>query len=236
MIIGARCGQGASRAVAAQYSTNFQTTETPLAENGRWLSGLVVGLDWTSLAVSGGKCFGTQPTPGGADTYDDSMGILNPAHPIGIQFLNCSTITTKAVIYNDQSLSGNTHEVEILNNYTFAAHSIAGYEVNYAFDASYTEIVQWLGPIGSYTPLRHTVSPSFGVLQTGDIFEVVRAPTTISVFVTRAGTRTQIDTTFDLTIGNTVTPLSGGTPGLGMWHSDSAAHYCFSSWQSVGIK
>src|ERR1700741_2973288 len=57
----------------ADYSTNFDETENPISEGGKWQSGAAIGLDWKDVRTSGGIAFGTQT---GNDRYLDSTALL----------------------------------------------------------------------------------------------------------------------------------------------------------------
>lgn len=203
------------------FSTSFPANESPISQGGIWLGGATVGLDWHDVNTNGGHAFGTQPT--GSANDDDSFALLDPA----FLTFHADQKATGTIFY-DGSLSTNTHEVECFLRASCSAHSITGYECNYAFDGSYTEIVVWLGALNSFSIVSHVANPSTGPAQTGDqlIFQIVGDVLTASL--KRAGVTTQINTFTDTSTGGHARYASGN-PGMGFWHSDSADHYSFSN-------
>jgi hypothetical protein len=55
------------------YTTNFSLTENPISENGKWIDGKAVGLDWANVRTSPGLAYGT---PTDTIQYDDSTAVL----------------------------------------------------------------------------------------------------------------------------------------------------------------
>ena len=62
---------------AGSYSTNFPLTENPISENGRWINGKAVGLDWSDVSTTGGFARGQQtPDGGGSKNFNDATALL----------------------------------------------------------------------------------------------------------------------------------------------------------------
>ena len=74
------CLLSSDSATAAQggspnnYSTKFALAENSISENGKWLSGKTVGLDWSNIQTSPGLAIGTQD---GNGNHDDSVAVLS---------------------------------------------------------------------------------------------------------------------------------------------------------------
>jgi hypothetical protein len=137
------------------YTTEFDGTENPLSEGGRWVNN---GRDWTTIRKRGGIACGTQTgTNAGDKRFDDSFAHLSGFPP-------------------DQEAWGVAHiaepdpschqELEILLRFASSAHSTTGYECLarcLSGESSYLEIVRWDGPVGKFTYLarmRGLTTPS----------------------------------------------------------------------------
>jgi len=72
---GASGGNDASGNVQT-YTTTFPLTERPISENGRWITGGTVGLDWTDVRTMPGLAFGSEV---GIVDYTDSWAVLTGA-------------------------------------------------------------------------------------------------------------------------------------------------------------
>jgi hypothetical protein len=124
------------------YSTLFQTAESPISENGAWLTGARDGLDWGDISATPGK---THPHPGPA-RYADATALLAGAWA------------------PDQSAEGqvwtgdphNYPEVELRLRSTLSAHTCDGYEITFSLAPNaYLIIVRWNGPLADYTYLAN---------------------------------------------------------------------------------
>ena len=205
---------GTTSTTTISYSTDFNGNEKPLSEGGAWSNN---GIDWTPVAVANGYAFGTQPS--GSPAFDDSISVLSGFPP---------NQSASAVIHVDGTLNGGTHEVEILLHFSISPHDAHGYECNLSFgpNSSYTEIVRWNGPLGSYDYVSrsNSVAP-----HENSVFTATIVGNTITV--TLDGT---VINTVDITsIGGSV--WSTGNPGVGFWHADNAPHYAFTSFSATSL-
>ena len=56
-------------ASAQTHATNFPLTENPISENGHWINGKSVGIDWTDVSTTPGLAIGRES---GSTGYDDA--------------------------------------------------------------------------------------------------------------------------------------------------------------------
>jgi hypothetical protein len=201
-------------APAVSYSTNFNTNESPISESGAWRNN---GIDWTAVTVANGFAFGAQPS--GSPAFDDSISVLSGFPP---------DQSATAVIHVDGTLNSGTHEVEILLRFSISPHDAHGYECNLSFGptSSYTEIVRWNGPLGSYDYVNrsNSVAPHEGS---------VLSATIVGNIITVTLDGVVINTTDITSIGGTV--WTTGNPGMGFWHGDNAPHYAFTSFSANSL-
>jgi len=193
---------------ARSYSTTFSTSESPLSENGAWIDGLVTGLDWSSVQVSpAGLAHGTQSgVATGNALFGDSTSVL--AGTWG------PDQTASAVVHatNQQPGSGNIfEEVELRLRTTITAHSITGYECNYAARTvnPYVQIVRWDGAQGSFAVLDSRGGPG---LHDGDVVKCSISGSTITTYINDVEIFSVTDTTF-----------TSGSPGIGFFFQDDGS-------------
>lgn len=178
------------------YGTTFPLTQNPITENGIWLGGATVGLDWHDMRTTGNSlAFGTQlGTETGSARFSDSLAIHS-----GIWGPN-QTITFRVV--NNIGAGGDwAAEVEAFLHFTLGAHSATGIEVNFACNPGrlgtgandYCTIVQWLGALGSFNTLQ-TQHP--GAVHNGDIITVSYIGNVITGSVNGSQVITATDSTF----------------------------------------
>ncbi len=220
---------------ANSYHTTFPLTENPISENGHWINGGSVGLDWTNVQTTGGmpgEAFGTQ-TGAMAPPYNDSTAVLTGTW--GSAQIACGT----AVVSNPTD--SNNQEVELRLNTTITAHSITGYEFDWRTtndSDSYFVIVRWNGPLNDFTPLQTFNGSPYGV-QNGDVLCATSAGGTLSGYRIRNNITTLLGTATDNTYTN-------GSPGIG-FDQDCGSTECdpyggFSSfsatdtWQGVSAR
>jgi hypothetical protein len=126
---------------AVSYSTNFDLTENPISEGGRWRR---ANNSFTNVVTENGGAHGTN---GPANDYDDSYSLLSgfgPDHAL------------EAVVYRSPSLAtGISHEVELLLRFTDDANGARGYECLFAYYGA-VQIVRWNGRMGDFTVLSIT--------------------------------------------------------------------------------
>lgn len=219
----------------ASYSTNFNTNEAVLSEGGIWLTGLAVGLDWTDPTVSGGFCFGTQPS--NSLLFNDSVAIVDPAR---IAFP--PNQYAAAVLHRSANSLSGSKEVELILRGTLAAHVMKGYEVNLNFDGGYCQVIHLggttgaIGTTGGDFPTQNFGSVGFTPAD-GDLFEAQIVGNIVSVWITHASVRNLIGTT-DITTGpfaGTGTVWTTGQPGFGSYLANGAADWCHDSWTATGL-
>jgi hypothetical protein len=133
------------------YTTDFDTTESPLSEKGAWHHD---GLDWTVVETSNGVASNTQALGvgrSGPTQYNDSYAYL----------LGFPADQQASALVHLGSIDGScTHEVEILLRWADSAHNARGYECNVAFDGSYAQLVRWNGAVGDYMYLNNGSCPA----------------------------------------------------------------------------
>ena len=197
--------------LANTYTTSFPLTENPISEDGNWINGGTVGLDWTNVRETPGFAFGTQ-TDGG---YDDSTALLTGAWG--------PTQTVSAVVNIVSSDNGSFEEVELRVRSTLSAHSCTGYEMNYSVKPSgaYCQIVRWNGALNSWTELDGRAIPA---LHTGDIVKATAVGNTLTTYINGVAQFSVTDSTFP-----------SGSPGIGFYSSGdgSIANYGFSSFAAT---
>lgn len=198
-LLGAGCGGLSRRTIYGSgrvtYSTNFDTDESPLSENGAWRQD---GTDWTNVDTAGGTAFGTQPlgaARGPDGEYNDSYAHLTGFPP---------DQEATAVIHRGQVDPSCTHEVELLLRWSDSAHSASGYECNLAYDGSYMHVIRWNGALGDFDFL--TMSSVPGGIADGDTFRATVVGNVITVYVNDIERATVVDSA-----------ITSGNPGIGFW-------------------
>jgi hypothetical protein len=150
------------------YSTSFQAAESPISENGAWLTGARDGLDWGDISTTPGK---THPHPGPA-RYADATALLAGAWG------------------PDQSAEGqvwtgdphNYPEVELRLRSSLSAHVCDGYEITFSLAPNaYLIIVRWNGPLADYTYLANLNGSQYQV-KAGDRVRATIAGHVISAY------------------------------------------------------
>jgi len=106
------------------YTTTFPLTENPISEDGRWINGGSVGLDWTNVSTAPGLAIGHQVGANYTDATALLSGIWGPDQRV--------SATVYSVGQNDACYQ----EVELRLRSTLRAHLATGYEI--MFRASQT--------------------------------------------------------------------------------------------------
>jgi len=196
------CGQSGSApsgsSTPGNYTTSFPLTENPISEQGEWINGGTVGLDWTNVQTTPGLAFGTES---GSVNYDDATAVLTGAW--------ASDQTAQATVYTVNQNSNIFEEVELRLRTTITAGSIAGYEFNFrcTADASqYVQIVRWDGPLGSFTLLDSTAGPG---LHNGDVVKATAVGSTLTTYINGTAIFSVTDSTY-----------TGGSPGIGFYNQN----------------
>ena len=160
-------GGGGGSTTGASYSTDFNLTENPLSESGRWRR---ANNPWTNVQTLGGVAFGAN---GVGQTYDDSYALLSGFG---------ADQTVEAVVYRDTSLSpGSSHEVELLLRFSDDSGNARGYECMFAYYGA-ASIVRWNGPQGNFAVLPLVQSGYLGrQLVSGDVVKATIVGNTITM-------------------------------------------------------
>ena len=202
------------------YSTNFDLTESPISESGAWAH---LGLDWTTVATSGGFAYGTQAlTPrSGTAIYNDSYAYLTTPFP--------PNQSASAVIHLPAGIDTSTsHEVELLLRWNDGTHSASGYECNLSYSGAYAEIVRWNGALGSYTYVTPQGSGGGHVVHDGDVFKAQIVGNTITTYLNGVQLNTGTDSMF-----------ATGQPGMAFYRGSNGAgalgDYGFSSFTATSL-
>jgi hypothetical protein len=179
------------------YTTRFPLAENPVSEQGNWINGGKVGLDWGNVQVTPGRAFGTVVS--GGPPYNDSTAIV--AGSWSSDQMACATIYT--VNQNSKIFE----EVELRLRTTITAHSITGYELvgRVTSDGTqYIEIVRWEGPLNDFTSLRSVIGPG---LRNGDVMCATAIGSTLTLYVNDVQIVQVADTAY-----------AEGSPGMGFYN------------------
>lgn len=206
-IVGAITSSGASLQVTTGssggrvYTTNFSASEDPIFENGNWINGEVVGLDWTNVSTTTGRAFG--PATGSRRDYDDAVALLTGTWG--------PDQTVEATVYTVNQNDSISEEVELRLRSTLSPNRCTGYEVLFSARSStsaYIQIVRWNGAIGNFTVLT-PVSYSLPMgINTGDVVKATIVGDMITAYVNGVQKYQAIDSTY-----------SDGSPGMGFYLS-----------------
>ena len=200
LLFAVACGRG-STATPNTYSTTFPATENPISEGGKWVNGGTTGLDWTNiLTLANVKAYGS--STGSGQGYDDSTAVLQ-----NIGFTWGPNQTATGVVYLNSSGNAHDPEVELLLNFTIAAHNATGYVCDYSVKndgTQYFGIGRWNGPFGNFTPITTTVT-GITPLANGERITCNRVGSTLYMY---RGNGTLITSVVDTT-------YTGGSPGIG---------------------
>ena len=192
---------GRVAAAANFYSTQFVTPQDPISENGHWINGNSVGLDWQNIITTPGFATFSQPNP---DNYDDATAVLT-----GSWGPNQYVRTVVRIPTVDTNFA---QEVEIRLRSSISAHTNSGYEVLMG-----KQIVRWNGPLGDFNILPD--EGPYGDLRDGDILEANMVGNVITVFINGVQVNRAVDSVF-----------TGGSPGIGLFtRNPSAAKFGFRS-------
>jgi hypothetical protein len=188
------------------YSTNFQSTESPISEAGHWVSGSASQLGWDDVYTSwdvdspSGKAFGTQIGNEWKDSIAALTGSWGPDQ--GVQ----AKISAQSGRYSPWV------EVEIHLRQTITAGNATGYEFYCSLAPSqpYFTIVVWPPnsgpdhPGGSYTQIANRTD--IGCAD-GDVLGATAVGSTLTFYRNGVPVLTASDSAY----------LSGGAPGIGFF-------------------
>ena len=203
-------------ALPTSYSTNWDATENPLSEGGKWLGGLTVGANWNDMRSASGLCYATS---GSLVDYKDCLAVLNSAM-YNIPADHQVTLTVSKTAYTPPG----SHELEILLRASAANDNFGLYEGLIPYSAS-EQVVRQNGsysPGGNFTVLS-TGGSGMGGIANGDTLRGKIVGSSLSYYKNGSGTAfmTATDSTH-----------TGGSIGIGAWVSDGGTpeNFCSTSW------
>jgi len=179
---------------ARTYGTRFLDDEAPISEEGRWIGGGTMGLDWSDISTSGGLAVGHQV---GASYTDATAILVAPWSPDQM-----ASATVHSVAPNDACYQ----EVELRLRSAIAPHGNTGYEVAYKLSVSpnaYLIIVRWNGALGDFTYLLDERGSRFGAGD-GDVVSASVIGNVITAYKNGVEMGRAVDTTY-----------AAGSPGMG---------------------
>jgi hypothetical protein len=192
-----------ARVSGQTYSTNFSLSENPISENGKWVNGKSVGLDWANVMTRQGLAIGRQS---GGMGYDDSTALLTGNWE--------ADQTAQATVYSINQDDTAYAEVELRLRSSLSAHRNTGYEINFRCShtpKAYSEIVRWNGKLGDFTYLSRRSGAQYGVVN-GDVVKATIIRNVITVYINGAQVAQATDGTY-----------SSGNPGMGFFLSGAGA-------------
>ena len=199
--------------VGQHVHDNFPQAENPISQGGQWLNGGLTGLDWSNVATTPSRAFGTETAQ--SRNYADSTAILTGTWG--------ATQTAQATVFIAATNTTTFQEVELRLHSAISAHSCTGYEVLFSVNPvdPYVQIVRWNGAFGSFTLLDARVSP---VVHNGDTVKATINGNTITAYINNNVVFSATDATYHT-----------GNPGIGFYlqyHNNpvaTASNYGFSS-------
>lgn len=179
------------------YSTNFPLSENPVSEQGNWINGGTVGLDWGNVQTASGLAFGTVVS--GGPPYNDSTAVLAGTW--------ASNQMAQATVHTVNQNSAIFEEVQLRLRTTVTAHSITGYEFYFQCTTDGTrhaQIVRWNGPLNNFTYLDDATGPG---LHNGDVITATAVGNTLTSYINGVPIIRSKDSTY-----------SNGSPGIGFYN------------------
>jgi hypothetical protein len=165
-----------------------------MSENGSWINGQAVGLDWHDVSTTPGLAIGHQS----GSSYTDGTALLTGAWG--------PTQTVEAVVHAVNPKESCYQEVEMRLRSTLTAHNCTGYEISFKATKSasaYLIIVRWNGPLGDFTYLKNSSGAEYGIAE-GDTVKATIVGNVITAYLNGVAVGTATDSTF-----------ATGNPGMG---------------------
>jgi len=179
---------------AVTYTTNFDSTEFPISEGGRWHR---ANNPWTSVRSANGTAYGSNGVTNG---YDDSYALLSGFGP---------NQTVEAVVQVNPGTVGPSHEVELLLRFSDDNSNARGYEVDFWLNGT-VQVMRWNGPFGPGTDVATSGGPvpwtQAVPLKTGDVIKAQMIGNRIQVWHNGVLKADVIDNAF-----------ATGQPGMGFF-------------------
>lgn len=194
---------------ATSYSTDFNLTENPISEGGKWVTGKTNGLDWNNPKTASGVAIASVLSGLGSSRYDDNIAHLSTS----FQTFNANQYA-QGTVHLAQGYSA-SHEIELLLHFSISSHDAQGYEVLWGV-TGYLAVVRWNGPLGNYTALYDPGLGSIPVPHDGDVLRAEMNGNIIKVKL-NGSTVATVDVS---AAGGPI--WSSGQPGFGFWPVDNA--------------
>jgi hypothetical protein len=185
---------GATGGPGRVYATSFPLTENPISENGSWINGQTVGLDWHDVSTTPGLAIGHQS----GTSYSDGTALLTGAWG--------PTQTVEAVVHTVNPKESCYQEVEMRLRSTLTPGSCTGYEISFKATKSasaYLIIVRWNGALGDFTYLKNSTGAEYGIAE-GDTVKATIVGNVITAYLNGVAVGTATDSTY-----------AAGSPGMG---------------------
>ena len=180
------------RARSTSYETQFPHTEQPISEDGHWINGKTVALDWGDISTTPALAIGHA----GPARYADATALLKGAWG--------PDQSAEATVYAGKTFG--FPEVELRLRSTLSAHVATGYEISNSVSSeasAYLIIVRWNGPLADFTYLANLRGRQYGV-KTGDVVKATIVGNIITAYKNGVLLAQVTDKTY-----------STGNPGIG---------------------
>ncbi len=184
-----------SASASRTYTTSFPLSEAPISENGNWICGGSVGLDWNNVMTTPGLAQGQGPS---SASYSDPTALLTGTWG--------PNQTVQATVHSVNQTTSYYQEVELRLRSSLSAHQSTGYEINFRClknSSAYMQIVRWNGPRGDFTYIRSYSGAQYGVTE-GDVVKASIVGSVITVSINGVVVGSGTDSTY-----------SSGNPGIG---------------------
>jgi hypothetical protein len=178
------------------YTTNFDLTEFPISESGRWHK---ASNAWTYVRSANGTAYGSNGVTNG---YDDSYALLSGFG---------ADQTIEAVVQVNSGSVGPTHEVELLLRFSDDSNNARGIEVDVPRSGA-VQIVRWNGPFGNFTVLNET-----GCMPSGSWTPATALATGQVIKASYIGNKIQVWQNGVLKACTTDSTFASGQPGMGFF-------------------
>ena len=204
-------------ASAQTYATNFPLTENSISENGHWMNGKSVGLDWADVSTTPGLAIGRES---GSTGYDDATALLTGSWG--------ADQTVHATVYTVNQNDSSNQEVELRLRSSLSAHISTGYEVLFRCSKTanaYLSIVRWNGLLHDFTGLFGQRGAQYGVAN-GDVIKAMIIGNVITAYINGVQVAGVTDDTY-----------ATGNPGMGfyLWRgAGTNGDYGFTSFTATG--
>lgn len=188
------CSESPSGSTPRTYTTSFPLTENPISENGNWVNGKIVGLDWHNVVTTPGLATGTDSP----EAFSDPTALLTGTWG--------ADQTVEATVYSVNQTEIYYQEVEIRLRSYISAHINTGYEILFRClknSNAYMAVVRWNGVLADHTYLSAKSGAQYGVAN-GDVVKAFIVGSEINVYINNVLVDSVIDSTF-----------STGNPGMG---------------------